>query len=263
MTVEYEYSPLEMFSRVYRRLWIVGLLTVVGGLAGLLFQYIKPPVYEARAEINAVIDFKQTGAIEELAQDQLVGAVVALIQSPDTFAEVNARLQSEGIKGDHLVLHKDYFVERKRSSLYLIVRSKSADEAAAIANTWADAAFQTLAEAYDHAVLAQSLREYLQTLETCPQLTGTAPGQPNLCAGASLDDINAQVQQVAAAISEETRLSRGIVPALSFDLTRYAEPGAPVARDRGILLMASALAGFFLGVLLTAWKGQKPGMPGT
>jgi len=258
VTVINEMSPVEMFYYIYRRLWVVAVLTVVGGLVGLVFQIIKPPVYEARAEIAAIIDFKQTGLIEELEQDQLINVVVSLFQAPEIMSELNSRANQEGLYEGQLVHGDNIYTERKRSSLYLIARNQSAETAAAIANLWADISISLLTEAHTHAVLAQSLREYLQALETCPELTGIDLEQTSLCDGASLEEVNQQVQKVSAVISEETLLSKSIPAALSFDLVSDAEPAAePVARERGLLITAGAVIGFFIGVLLSVWSAQK------
>lgn len=262
MTVTNEMSPVEMFYYIYRRLWVVAVLTVVGGLAGFVFQSVKPPVYEAKAEIAAIIDFKQTGPIEELEQDQLINVVVSLFQSPEILTELNSRVNVEDLIEGQLVYGKNIFTERKRSSLYLIARDQSAETAASIANLWADISISVLTEAHNHSVLAQSLRQYLQALETCPELTATDVEQIGLCDGATLEEVNQQVQAVSAEISEETLLSKSIPAALSFDLVTYAEPAAePVARERGLLISAGAIIGFFLGVILSVWSAQRHRMP--
>jgi uncharacterized protein involved in exopolysaccharide biosynthesis len=253
-----EYSPLELFYQTYRRWWLIALLALLGGAVGWFFHRLQPPVYETKAYFAVNIDFAQTGPLTEFQQDHTIGMFKSVMLSPDIFQQVQAAALERQIPVEELTYGKNVFIERLQFVFQLRVRSHDPHLAAAVANLWAETGYQAVQEAHGHAVQAQALRSYLKGLETCTT-AGETPDAAGLCSKASLAEIQEEVLRVAAQIEEESQLSRGLLAALSFDYTEPAPlPERPVAYGANWLILAGALLGFCLGIMLVSFLAARP-----
>jgi uncharacterized protein involved in exopolysaccharide biosynthesis len=247
-----EYSPYESFVYVYRRLWLVALLTLLGGLAGLLFQRVQPPIYEAQAvlELNVDLtqsDFAQVQPLTELEQDQSIAGAQGVIVSQAVMEQTAAAARAQQIEVDDttLVLGRTIFLERKHAMQILRVRHADPQTAARLANLWSDNAYQALAEAHSHAVQARFLKEYLAALESCPDPAAAGADAPPFCQLASVEELQAHVQEVTAQLHQELLLGKGVNQALRFDQMRSASPpGDPVSYRTNFLVLAGVVLGF-------------------
>jgi uncharacterized protein involved in exopolysaccharide biosynthesis len=254
-----EFSPLDTFKRAYRLWWLVALLTFLGGILGLIFHRLQPPVYEARAVITAQVDLTQTWELTELEQDQAITAVMTLFVSPPVLQQTTAEAIAQGLVIDELVYEQNLFLERRRSNLELLVRDKDPEKAAALANLWAAAAHQALLDSHTHALRAQAIRQILYPYAGCP--TPTPEGTP---AGTAVclppPGEGQDLQKLETELNAELLASNAILPALIFDLSRPARvPRQPVALRADLLALVGALVGFLCGAGLASLRPLRPG----
>jgi len=246
-----EFTPLDVFVWAAKRWWLVVLFTVLGGCLGWAYHWLQPSVYEAQAVIVAQIDFTQTGDLTELEQDQVITAVMGLFVSSSVLEKTLQEANTQQIPIQELTYGKNVSLERRRSWINMLLRDSDPLVASEVGNLWAETSYAALAESYEHALQAQVLREYLATLNTCLQSSSAGQATPNICGAGTLEEIEQQAQAVEDELYQEVLASNGIIPGLVFDLSQRAQvPESPVAYRTSLLIMAGALIGFVLGVLI-------------
>lgn len=258
-----EFSPLEAFEYALRRWWLVALLVIAGGGAGGLFHRVQPPLYEAKATFMVSIDFSRSDALtrwdqDRYEEDHTILAAMALIVSTPVIEQVSADVQARGIPAEALVFNRRVFIERKQALMTLRVRNENPETAALIANLWADRAYAALLDAQQHALQAWTLRNLISGLTACLPAPQPVADPASLCASASLDELQQRVQAAEVELNAETIASKGIIPALTFDLSQRASlPDAPAAYNTSLLVIAGALVGFVVGAALATGRTSK------
>jgi len=234
--------------------WWIFFIVMLGG-AGISagFQAARPPLYEAYTEISTTIDFGRTGLLSDIEQDQMVGMVGDVIASQPV---VEAALQAASLQGVELNVaqfRSQSFLERRGTAWMLRVRHSQPQQAAQLANHWAQASMDALTTAYHHAVQADSLYRYMLSLESCLEQTAASRPSEALCTVQNLDEIQFLLETSSRAQVEERTASQGISAALSFQHARVASPPEqPAQFGRNSLLLAGALIGLLLAVGLFA-----------
>ena len=250
-----EFSPLEEFSRIYKRLWLVVLLTMIGGFTGWVFHRVKPPLYEARAIVVVDIDFAQTGKLEEIEQDQAIGAAFALLGSTTVLEQAMTDVRAQGIAFPGFLYNQNMFMERRQSQLFLRVRMENPQVAEKVTNLWVNRAYTALVDAHEHAMKAQVLSNYLAAMKECPSISNVEPSIPSICGSASVEETQKNIFSIEAILEKETVASQGIIPALSISLSKNATlPNSPVSFGTGLLILAGALIGFFLALMIIPYN---------
>ncbi|MCL4562646.1 MAG: hypothetical protein M1281_18800 [Chloroflexi bacterium] len=246
-----EFSPLDRFSRALDYWWLIVILTIAGGVAGWGIHRLLLPEYEARAVISVSINYSQTGQLTQFEEDRALDMVGGLVQSTPVLDAIAKQAQASQIQVSAADLTRMGFWQRNEYVWVLKLRSRSPTDAQTLTNLWADEAYHQLNTAYQHALNAQNLQRYLNSLESC--LSNTAASRPvlNPCNMSSLADLQTQLQSTGTAMYNELKASRGISPALSFDLSQKASlPVQPAAYGMNSLVLAGALIGFVVGIWL-------------
>lgn len=257
MAIE-EFSPLDAYQRVLSRLWLVVLLAILGGCVGWFIHQLQPPVYEAKAVFTANIDYSQIEKLTEYEQDQTIGAVLGLMGSTDVVERVNQEARAQKLPFQELVYNQNMFLERRQSLLQLRYRSQDPKVAAAIANLWADAAYQRLKEAHQHSVDAHLLRNYIDALKNNPSLLISCspppllnPPVPRICGKDSPDQVQGNLKYLEDRYTGELYNSLGVIEALNFSISRRASvPTGPVAYRSGTMTLFGTLIGFLVGIFV-------------
>jgi hypothetical protein len=252
-----EYSPLDTFKNALNKWWFIVGLILAGGMIGILFHSFRQPIYETKAVFTIHIDFTQTGVLSEFEQDYAINTARHLMSSNSVIDRVAAEILQRDIPLESAVVGKNVFIERKQPIIEIRVRSSDPNAAAEIANIWAAQAFIELQEAHSHALLAESLRSYITALESCENQDGN-PQQTGICVNHTFDEIYLELEAVNQMILDEVQKSRGVIPALVFDLLQEASvPRDPVAFGRNSLALSGALAGFFAGIFLSSLRFKR------
>jgi capsular polysaccharide biosynthesis protein len=250
-----EYSPFDTFQNLLNRWWWIVLLALIGGSVGWVFHRMQPPTYEARAVLTAIIDYTQTAPLTEYDHDLTIGIVMAVMLSKDVIDETIIKAQNQQVPVQGLKYGSTIFLERKHSVLELIVRDANPQFAAALANLWAETAYETLVEAKGNAVQARVLRGQLIALEKCMQLPVTSSDKPEICSGFPAEDIPGKIQALEPRVQEAEIKTMGIIPPLYFELSQKAAvPSSPVAYGTNVLVFSGAMIGFIAGVLVVSRK---------
>jgi hypothetical protein len=254
--MESEYSPLSVYQKTINNWWIITLLFLFGGIVGMIFHSFRPPIYETKAVFTIHIDFTQTDMLSEFEQDYALNTAKHFLHSSSVIERVQAELARNNIPLDAAVFGKNVFVERKQPIIEIIVRNHDPHTAASVANIWAEQAFIELKEAFSHALQAESIRLNLAALESCGLDQGSE-ASAGICDYHTFEEIKGELEAATNKLQEEVLLSRGIFPALVFDLLHSAPvPETPSAFGRNFLILGGALVGFFSGALISSIRSK-------
>jgi len=248
------FSPYDFMARMLRYWKLVILMMIVGGLAGWLIHLSQPPLYESQAAISFAFNVARYGPLPQMDEDHAMGAAGAIIAtSPVPEYVYQQALQHDIGDLDEYPVGQSVFVERKSYQWVVRVRNRDPQAAAFIANTWAQRAYQELLTVSQHAERAESLRNYLNGLESCLERMAVTEPATAQCSLGELPDLLSQMQATGAQLYNEQALGRGFLPYLIFNPPGQAVPAdQPDQFGTNSLVLAGILIGFILAILFVA-----------
>ena len=252
-----DYSPRETMDVILKRWFVIVLCTLAGGGIGWLFHQFQPPMYEASAVMTVTINYNQPDLLPSLdndhyAEDQMISAAMDLVISMPVFDQVGQDAADLTLAPGDIAYDTRMVIERRQAEVEFIVRHEDPQKAARLANIWVKRGYEALLEAHKHALRVYSLNYYVKGLTEC--LTAKADLQ-GICQQTSLVEIDQELKKAEAELSSETQASKGITPAMLFDLPRQAEiPQSPVLYGTQGLILAGGLLGFLVGLLLSIFR---------
>jgi len=247
--MEKDFTPLEILNRALRGWWLVALCVLLGAAVGWLFHRTQPPIYRARASLSSVIDLNRTGVLTDVQEDRLISIAEDIMSAPETYAAVSNAARDQGVE-----IQKDEFlaiasIEQSYSEWNLDVLNQDPKTAALLANIWREVSYNSLFEAYGHAVKAEGLLRYLDSLESClEESVAVAPVQTQ-CIPYNLQSLTAELEVTGKQAKDERQASHGLSTALLISSGNPAQiPDKPVNFGLNILMLGGGLAGFALAV---------------
>lgn len=247
------FLPAVLAARLLRRWLCVLVLAVIGAAAGWVVSELRSPVYAATAVLGIGIDYGRTLPLDDRAEQIAMDRVRALLLADDTLEATLAALRGSGLSSAPTAgtLRERIRLEDKRSEWHLAAYGESPEMAATVANAWAAAALGILDQATRHAWRAAELQQEVYGLG-CTLVPSPGEGRPPAWR-CEVSQAEPNSEALLGQLLEETRLSRGVLPSLSFSLLREAEPPAgPVIGGRGWLILAGLAIGGLIGILAAA-----------
>ena len=245
-----EFSLRESTLRVFSRWWVVVILMVSGGVAGWIFHLFRSPMYDANATITINMEY-QKRELTELQVDSAFNAASAIITSSTVFNQVITEAQAQGYSINLSFIHKYFFLEGRQSVWELRVRDENPNNAAALANVWANKATDALTSALGHALQADQLQIQISGLENClAGMTGQMTPTPENCNNFSQSKIQEMLQNRAGNLIKEKKSSLGILPIMTISLTDLASaPEKPAIFNQGNLVFGGAI----IALVVSLW----------
>jgi len=241
---------LELIKYISSSWIILGVLMIVGGMAGLFFSHVQPPVYESNAAFGVTIDYTQTGAISDVQEDQAMRGVGFILFSDALVEETVSQINREDI----YTLSKDdfrnnAFVDRGDFRWIIRYRDRDPQRAFQITSTWAAAAQEAYEAALTHAQTAESYLGVLNGLQGCYQQG--APQIPGgICGFDNSHGLLREITQLSEKIQTEKIASQGLFYALNVVLVNDAEVAkGPVRNQTNLLVASGAIVGLLIGIL--------------
>ncbi len=239
--------PMDFVDRIRYYWWVMVVFMLLGGIIGYGISITISPKFEPRAVISVAIDYTRTGFLTDIEEDQSVEIVGDIISSDEAIQNAAAMLQDV----DAEIFREMLNLERKNNQWLLKVISADPDQAVDYANAWAEAAFDELEMVREHATKAEYYQRYLDSLASCLEETAAIEPAHPVCNLSGLDQLSRELEETGKLVDSEKLASRGIMPAVSFTISQKAvEPKEPVRNSRGLIMLSSALAGFFLSIIL-------------
>lgn len=243
--------PLDIVQRLLKYWWLIIFFMLAGALIGWLSYSYRTPLYQAQAAFSVSIDFTRTGELTDVEQDLILVSLGDVIKSPPVIEGVVSAGGDQGIDITISDFNESRYLEREYGRWLLIVRHRNAETASRLANIWAETAYDTIGEAYEHALIADGLQRYQDALASCIEQIDGAEPVPATCSDQSLEQIQVEIENTSAVVREEREASQGILPAITFALTERAEtPGEVILYGGNTLIFFGAVIGFILAVWL-------------
>jgi hypothetical protein len=218
---------------------------------GWAIHQLRPPVYEAVGQFSASIDFVGTGPLTQYEEDVALNAIGSLIGSRLVVDRVVEQAKNMGIKTDATELVRMAAVERKFTTWELRIRSTDPQRTAQIANLWVEQAQALLLESYQHALLAEQISRYSNSLESCLEQSAVSEPSSALCSRSRFVEIQFDLQQAGEALYRERTASRGLFAGLTIGPANPAViPEKPVIFGRNQLVLAGSMIGLLGGIAL-------------
>ena len=245
------FIPKQIFQKFLRYWFYLPIASVLGGVVGLILHGFIPPIFEAQAKFLITIDYTRTGYLSDIQEDQAMRGVGSLIGSDfilqktiDHANQVNEVITLAEIK-------EKSKLERGEFEWYIRIRDENPVRASKLVNLWADQAIQVLDEASLHALKAEVLFNYLDSMELCLQRVTLGVDCIPSCEFKDSNQILGEIKKVGQEAYQEKEASRGLMPALSVDLVqRSAPPTKPVVFAKNTFVLAGAIIGWILMLVL-------------
>lgn len=244
-----EFSPREALEHAFGRWWVIVLLTVLGGIAGWIFHFFIPPVYEATSIVTVNMDF-QKRHLTQYEEDFAIGAAGAIATSDEVENQIIAEAKIRGIPIELGQLQQQMFMEQKQPVWELHIRNRDPKIASELANLWAQKFYEALNTALRHAIREDEIQTQIDSIKGSLSASGSSVlGSEAQIALKSLSDELLQEQQS----------SYGIISIMKFTQTESAiTPQSPVIYRLADLVLAGACIGFVVSLwVVSSYKVQQ------
>lgn len=250
------FSPKVFHAKLSDWLGVV-VIMLIGALVGLIVSLMLPPKYEAISKLTTNLEVVTGTNVTEIMVDAQVDIVGTLVFHPDVVERVRQSLADEGFTYTASDLMRKTKIERQLMSTLIKVRDTDPEAAALIASTWAEKAYERLEEAYPHALALSQAKSTQVMLSACSN-DSTKQSLP-FCQSLTEEENARLASELKSIILQESPLSLGLTGELNISQYQPATiPERPVAFGRSMLILAGAVAGLVVSLLLGELLAKEP-----
>lgn len=243
-----EFSPRIFCSRPNDWMSIAAIM-LLGALVGLVLSLFLPPKYEATAKLTTNLEIVTGTNVTEIMVDSQVDLIGTLVFHQDVINQVLQSLDEQGLSYTANELTQKTKIERQLMSTLIKVRDNDPEVASLIATTWAEKAYDRLSEAYPHALALSEAKASQAMLKGC--LEDTSKKDLPFCLALTPGTAEQLRSESESVILQESPLSLGLTGELNISQYQPApSPERPVAFQQSILILAGAVAGLVIALLL-------------
>lgn len=245
---------LRLYSAALNRWPLILATAVLGALLGIAFSLGVPATFQAVAELSIGIDHGRVEFLDEDAERQILLRVQDLLLSDAVMAGAIEKLPPILAGMSEIADPADYRqrlrLTRIEARWQLAATDPVPEQAAALANSWADSALETLEEAQTHAWKVAELQAVFFEVACRPMESGLW--------ACDKGGINASGRGLDQELLQEIRASYGIAPVVSFALLeRAAVPDRPQSSARAAIAAAGTLLGMLVGFGLAVRRSSR------
>lgn len=246
-----DFSSSSFFARIIRYWWFLVSLMIAGGLIGLSLTFFFRPVYESKAVITSALDYAVLGRIDDWEEDQIYRAIGDRIDSTEVKDEVMVQAKAAGILLTEANLEESFSIDRQDTRWVMRVRSNDPETARQLAEYWSSAAIASLKEMMDQGKTSLVMQQTMNSLAECFEQAVVQNPVSASCTVDNLDRIRAEMEKAAGDPELMDYRTSLMLSHTSFELTTEAtSPSNPVLRSRNLMVLAGALIGLCLGLVL-------------
>ena len=243
-----DFKPRILRAKANEWLGVAGIM-LIGALIGFSLSIFLAPKYEAIARLTTNLEVVTDTNVTEIMVDAQIDIVGTLVFHPDVVERVQKSLSDQGKTYTATELIKKTKIERQLMSTMIKVRDTDPEVAALIATTWAEKTYERLNEAYPHALALSEAKASQAMLTGC--LDDPLKQALPFCQSLTLEQANQLLSETESVILRESPLSLGLTGELNVSQYQPAAiPDRPIAFQRSTLILAGALAGLVLALIL-------------
>jgi capsular polysaccharide biosynthesis protein len=262
-----------LVSRLYERLWIIVLLTVIGAAAGFGASKLAAPVFQSEARVLVGQSLNSTQVdYSDLLASQLLAQTYADLATTTPVLTAAAKNLNPPTTGE--ALSPAVSARAPLNSIYVVIQAQASSgaRAAAIANEVAKALVAQAPAASENGTAQEAIQRQItsvdaqiaQTLGQIAQLEGVA--DPNADQTSQLAAAKARVQTLQA---QRSSIAAGLASPGS-NMLSIVEPASPPVEAFQPRTLVNAALGAFIGfaigvaiVLLTStYRRREPVVSG-
>ena len=253
-----DFSPSDYFLRILHFWWVIALVMIAGGIAGVMVARVHRPVYESKAIINTILDYSNLGKLDDYDSDQIYLAVGEIIGSAGVKDAVVQKALQEQLPFTQTQILDSLSLDRVDTRWALRVRLDDPQQAQQVNQLWADAAMQALDQMKIDAVTGYASQQYVHSLVTCLQQTVILESGSSECESRDFASIQQEINSIVTDPSSQIASGSLLVSHASFELTQTPSlPGKPVLFAQNLSGLAGVLLGLIAGLILLAIKPRE------
>jgi uncharacterized protein involved in exopolysaccharide biosynthesis len=249
--------------------WVLVLVMLAGGMAGLAIGQSLSPVYEATAFYEVDLDepavlarngLTDLNSLDYARANTYLSPIYSVFFSPETEqALISVAVQSGIMVGVGSVHEPDYYVDRRGVVWLVTVRDADPEKAAFLASAWLQIVNDTVHDQLAHANAAEDLIALRRLVDTC--LQDRTLDEVNQCAGTAFQtvtELEAFQADLNARIFDEQESAEGIEPVFRAEISDPAQAsGLAVLYRHAVLMAAGSLLGLLVGILVLPLMGKR------
>lgn len=231
--------------------WVVLVLMILGGGLGLFITSLRPPIYESSATISTAIDYAFLSRLDDWEEDQIFQSVGDIIVSSAVLDQVKTQAAAAGNTLTQAEIAANFSADRQDTRWVLRVRNTDPQLAQQWAKIWSEEAITALSNLRKNAVTSVAVQTSLNSLVNCLQDKVVADASSALCPDKDPEEVKSEISALANDPDLKPVWNSLALSHTSFELTGQANlPSSPVLSGRNISVLAGALIGLLLGVIL-------------
>jgi hypothetical protein len=244
-------APRDVLGNALHGWWAIVALALLGGLVGLGVHSLLPTVYESHFDIQVNADLTNLGEWTQYEQDVAYEIVAGIFYLPPMQNRIAQELGKNGISLDTSQVNQAMAYERRVGTWRFRMRANTSQAAEQLARIWLKLGSADLKAAQAHAILADSLKRKMLSIEACLAQSATNQPSAGLCGPGDAQTLQMQIAQTQKLVVEEQSASRGLnsgvlIGEVPLDVT----PAQAVVNQRGMTVIAGALVGTLLAIWL-------------
>ncbi len=255
-----DFVPSDLLKRVFKFWWVLLLLMIMGGVAGILLLKLQKPIYESQASITTSIDFAYSGRLNEDEEDYLISTVGDIISSSSVFTAVKEQAASRDLSVTDDQIAERFTLARQGYRWELTVRDQDPALAQKLTQIWAEAADSALADFHVRTLETLAYRTAEMALQNCfSQMVVVDP----VSAYCSVENIAALREMLSTSPASADLVSQPnavLLSKISTEITDDAYlPANPEVFKRNFTTLAGAIIGLIvaLGLFIFGKGGKK------
>jgi hypothetical protein len=241
---------VKLIKKISNRWYIHSVLMIIGGLCGLFYSQLNPPVYESNAVFSVIIDYTQTGALTDIQEDQALAGVGSILLSDQVIAHTVEQLFNETkleMNQSDFINHS--FIDREEFQWTLRYRDPDQNKAEKVIKTWAKTADSIIQEALTHSQASSALLDNLNEMKVCIQKATSDIGQSS-CGDSNLESLMNSISEISVQIQNEKVNSLGLFNAMSVSLVNEGNVNPSVVLgQRNLLVFSGIVIGLIVSIV--------------
>jgi len=241
----------EVFIRAARYWWLVTILMIAGGVAGLLIALLQKPLYESTSQVTTVIDFAYANRLKDYEEDFLLSAIGDIITSDEVIQATSTAAVTLGLFTNPNEVTRGMTASRQGYRWQLSTRFHDARASQKVNQLWLDSSMRALENLRQQSIKALAQVNTEAQVQACFQQSVVLEPVSSYC---TVDEIRALLTQSEStnnATSSLSLLNRLLISRISFQATREAElPDQPVHIGLNTATLAGAAIGLLTAIIL-------------
>ena len=241
----------DIFTRAVRYWWLVTILMIAGGVAGLLIALLQKPLYESTAHITTAIDFAYAGRLTDYEEDFLLAAVGDIITSDAVIEQTSTAALDQGLLANPEDVASGLVASRQGYRWQLSSRFHEPQTAQKVNQLWLESSLMALEKLRQQSITALAQVNAQSEVEACfQQAVSLEPVSP-YCTLEKMRTLIASEEGSNDEALSATLLNRLLISRISFQVTQEAGlPVQPSHYGANITTLAGILVGLLAALIL-------------